>query len=196
MLEAFGDAFPQIDPLAFVHDRAVLIGAVMVGPQSSIWPNTTLRGDDGPILIGEKTSVQDGTTIHCTEHHSKTTIGSRVTVGHNVILHGCTIEDDCLIGMGSIILDNAVVERGAVVGAGTLVPPGKIVRAGTLVMGNPFALLRECSAKDQALIQFSWMEYVKRAEQYRLAAQAKGRATSGDRAARTESTHSSSGDPG
>lgn len=166
MLEAFDGKRPQIAPDAFVHSSAVVIGEVIVGSQSSVWPNVTLRGDDGAIIIGEKTSIQDGTTIHCTEGWSKTVIGPRVTVGHNVILHGCTVGEDCLIGMGSIILDNAVIEPGAFIAAGTLVPPGKVVPAGMMVRGAPFSVVRPCSDKDSAQISFSWQEYVKRTAQY------------------------------
>jgi len=166
MLEHFRGISPTIAGGAFVHQAAVLIGAVEVGPESSIWPNTTLRGDDGPIIIGAQTSIQDGTTIHCTEGFSATTVGSRVTVGHNVILHGCTVGDDCLIGMGAIILDNARIESGALVAAGTVIPSGKVVAAGTMVVGNPFRVIRPCSDKDRALIEFSWRAYVKRAADY------------------------------
>lgn len=166
MLEPFGDKFPVVSPEAFVHERAVLIGEVVVGAQSSVWPNVTLRGDDGPIIIGEKTSIQDNSVIHCVEGMSKTTVGDRVTVGHSVILHGCTIGDDCLIGMGAVILDNAVIEPGAFVAAGALVPPGKVVPAGTMVQGNPFTIKRQCTPRDTALIEFSWREYVTRTGQY------------------------------
>lgn len=166
MIESFEGHVPEIDATAFVHDAAVLIGQVLVGAESSVWPNVTLRADDGPIRIGERTSIQDGTTIHMTEGLSKTTVGDRVTVGHNVILHGCTIQDDVLIGMGAIVLDNAVVERGAFVGAGALVPPNKVVKAGTMVVGNPFRVIRDCNPRDTALIEFSWREYVKRTAQY------------------------------
>jgi len=166
MLEAFEGKEPQIAPDAFVHRAAVLIGDVVIGSEASVWPNVTLRGDDGAIIVGAKTSVQDGTTIHCTEGWSKTTIGARVTIGHNVILHGCTIGDDCLIGMGSIVLDNAVIEPGAFVAAGSLIPPGKVVPAGHMVRGNPFQIVRPCTPKDTAQIAFSWQEYVKRCAQY------------------------------
>ncbi len=166
MLEAFGDKRPQIDPTAFVHEAAVLIGEVSIGAESSVWPNVTLRGDDGPIVIGSQTSIQDGTTIHCTEGWSKTSVGNRVTVGHNVILHGCTIHDDALIGMGAIVMDNVVVESGAFVAAGALVPPGKVVKAGTLMGGNPARVLRELRDRDLEMIQFSWREYVQRTAQY------------------------------
>ena len=165
-LEAFGGKHPRVDPTAFVHAAAWLIGDVVIGPESSVWPHVTLRGDDGPIVIGSCTSIQDNTVIHCTEGLSWTRVGDRVTVGHSVILHGCTIHDDVLIGMGSILLDNAVVESGALVAAGTLVPPGKIVRAGTMVAGNPMKVVRECRDKDREMIEFGWRAYVRRAAEY------------------------------
>ncbi|PRQ02023.1 2,3,4,5-tetrahydropyridine-2,6-dicarboxylate N-acetyltransferase [Enhygromyxa salina] len=166
MLEPFANKLPRVDPSAFVHPAAVLIGDVVVGAQSSVWPNVTLRGDDGPIVIGSCSSIQDNTVIHCTEGLSHTVVGDRVTVGHSVILHGCTVHDEALIGMGAVLLDNAVVESGALVAAGTLVPPGKVVRAGTLVAGNPMRVMRECRDKDREMIAFSWRAYVERAAEY------------------------------
>ncbi|MCB9750116.1 MAG: gamma carbonic anhydrase family protein [Myxococcales bacterium] len=174
-MESFAGVAPRIDARAFIHSAAVLIGDVTVGPESSVWPNVTLRGDDAPIVIGAQTSIQDGTTIHATEGESRTTVGARVTVGHNALLHGCTVGDDCLIGMGSILLDNAVVEPWAFVAAGTLVPPGKVVRAGTLVMGNPMRVVRECTEKDREWIVHSWRSYVKRAREYLERDHARGR---------------------
>ncbi|PRQ01141.1 gamma carbonic anhydrase family protein [Enhygromyxa salina] len=167
MIEPFAGKHPQIHPSAFVHAAAVLIGDVEVGAESSIWPNVTLRGDDGPILIGSQTSIQDNSVIHCTEGLSHTSVGDRVTVGHMAVLHGCTIHDDVLIGMGAVLLDNAVVESGALVAAGTLVPPRKIIKAGTVVAGNPMRVLRQCTDKDREMIAFSWRAYVKRAGEYR-----------------------------
>lgn len=158
---------PVVDPAAFVHRAAVVIGDVRIGRDSSVWPGAVLRGDDAPIVIGDETSIQDGTVIHATEGQSATTVGSRVTVGHRVILHGCTIGDACLIGMGSIILDNAVIEDGAFVGAGALVPPRKVVRRGELVMGSPCRVVRMCSDADREWIEHSWRSYVKRAREYR-----------------------------
>lgn len=166
MLESFAGKSPRIDPTAFVHPAAVLIGDVEVGAESSIWPTVTLRGDDGPIVIGPSSSIQDNSVIHCTEGLSFTRVGARVTVGHSVILHGCTIHDDVLIGMGSILLDNAVVESGALVAAGTLVPPGKVVEAGTLVAGNPMRILRRCTPRDLEMIDSSWRAYVRRSREY------------------------------
>lgn len=169
MLEPFAGKHPRVDPAAFVHASAVLIGDIVIGAESSIWPNVTLRGDDGPVVIGAQTSIQDNTVIHCTEGFSWTRVGDRVTVGHSAVLHGCTIHDDVLIGMGAIVLDNAIVESGALVAAGCLVPPGKIVRAGTVVAGNPMKLLRECRDQDRAMIEAGWRAYVARAAEYRRA---------------------------
>lgn len=166
MLEALRGIRPRVDPTAFVHAAATLIGDVEVGPRASIWPAAVLRGDDGPIVIGAETSIQDGTVIHATEGVSRTTVGARVTVGHKVILHGCTIGDDCLIGMGSIVLDNAVVEPWSFVAAGTVIPPNKVVRSGEMVMGNPFRVVRALTAKDREWIEHSWKAYVKRAAEY------------------------------
>ena len=109
MIEKYKGHTPQIDPEAFVHDNAVLIGDVVVGRRASIWPGVVLRGDQGAIRIGAETSIQDGSIGHATGGLSTTTIGQRCTVGHKALLHGCTVEDDCLIGMGAILMDNCVI---------------------------------------------------------------------------------------
>ncbi|MEE9386207.1 MAG: gamma carbonic anhydrase family protein [Nannocystaceae bacterium] len=167
MQQAFHGSTPQIHPAAYVHPAAVLIGDVRIGLESSVWPHATLRGDDGPILVGERSSIQDNVVIHCIRGRSFTTVGSRVTVGHSAVLHGCTIHDDVLVGMGAILLDDVVVESGSIVAAGTVVPPGKHVPKGSLVAGNPFKILRPCRDKDEALIEFSWREYVARSADYK-----------------------------
>jgi len=166
MLQAFRGKFPQVAAGAFVHSMATLIGDVVIGAGSSVWPGAVLRGDDGPIVIGEHTSIQDGTIIHATEGQSRTTVGSRVTVGHQVILHGCTIADDCLIGMGSCLLDNVVVEGWAFIAAGTLVPPNKRIGAGQMMMGNPGRIVRALTDTDRAWIVHSCRAYTKRAQEY------------------------------
>ncbi|MEZ4452400.1 MAG: gamma carbonic anhydrase family protein [Nannocystaceae bacterium] len=165
-LEPFRGKSPIVDPEAFIHPAAVVIGEVRIGRASSLWPGAVLRGDDAPIVIGDETSIQDGTVIHATEGQSATTVGSRVTVGHRVILHGCTIGDECLIGMGAILLDNAVIEPGAFVGAGALVPPRKVIRSGELVMGSPCRVVRMCTAADREWIEHSWRSYVARTREY------------------------------
>jgi carbonic anhydrase/acetyltransferase-like protein (isoleucine patch superfamily) len=157
---------PQVDPSAYVHERAVVIGRVVLGARTSVWPNATLRGDDGPIVIGDETSIQDNAVVHMTEGTSTTTIGSRVTVGHNAILHGCLVGDLCIIGMGSILLDNCVVGTRCIVGAGTVVPPGKRIEDDSVVFGNPMRVVRKVTPADLEFIAFSWKAYVARAAEY------------------------------
>ena len=166
MLQPLAGIAPHVDPRAYVHPTAVLIGHVHVGPESSIWPNATLRGDDGPIICGAQSSIQDGAVVHMTAGLSTTSVGDRVTVGHNAILHGCRIEDECIVGMGAIVLDNAVVGTGSIVGAGALVPMGKVVPPGSVVVGNPMRVLRPCNDADRDFIRFSWQSYVARAADY------------------------------
>jgi len=133
---ALGDRTPEIDPSAFIHPDAVLIGNVIVGPESSVWPTAVLRGDHGTIRVGAQTSVQDGSIVHCTSTLD-TVIGDRCTIGHNVHLEGCTIEDDCLVGSGSVVLHAAIVRSGSLVGAQALVPNGMEVPSGAMALGVP-----------------------------------------------------------
>ncbi|MDQ1750536.1 MAG: hypothetical protein QOE71_1592 [Pseudonocardiales bacterium] len=133
---ALGDLVPDIHPEAFVHPDAVVIGAVTIGAEASIWPTAVLRGDYGRIEIGELTSVQDGSAVHTTAEWP-TLVGTRCVVGHNVHFEGCTIGDDCLIGSGSIVLNRARVESGAAVGAAALVPEDAMVPAGHIALGVP-----------------------------------------------------------
>ena len=167
MIEPYEDHHPDIDLQAFVHPAAVVIGDVRIGPESSVWPCVSIRGDDGPIVIGSQTSIQDGSVVHNTLGHAYTTVGDRVTVGHAVVLHGCTIENECIIGMGAVILDNAHVEAGCIIGAGTVIPPGKRIAAGQVVIGNPMRVLRACTDQDRAAIDHGWREYVRRLPPYR-----------------------------
>jgi len=167
MLEPFEGQWPRIDPSAFIHRAATVIGDVEIGRESSVWPGATLRGDDAPIRIGAQTSIQDGCVVHTTEGLSTTIVGDRVTVGHAAILHGCRIEDACIIGMGSIILDNAHVEHHCIIGAGALIPPNKRVPSGSVVVGNPMKILRACTESDLKAIEDGWKEYVTRTAQYR-----------------------------
>jgi carbonic anhydrase/acetyltransferase-like protein (isoleucine patch superfamily) len=133
---ALGELTPEIHPEAFVHPDAIVIGAVTIGAQASIWPAAVLRGDYGHIAVGELTSIQDGTVVHTTAEWP-TVIGARCVVGHNVHVEGCTIGDDCLIGSGSIVLNRATVEAGAGVGAAALVPEDAIVPTGHIALGIP-----------------------------------------------------------
>lgn len=133
---AIGDREPTIDPSAYVHPDAVVIGDVRIGPESSIWPGAVLRGDYGSIIIGAQTSIQDGSVIHCTDEHN-TVIGNRVTVGHNVHIEGALIHDDCLIGSGSTVLNESVIGPHSLVGAGALVGLRKVVPPHARALGVP-----------------------------------------------------------
>jgi carbonic anhydrase/acetyltransferase-like protein (isoleucine patch superfamily) len=133
---ALGERRPQIDPTAFVHPDAVIIGDVRIGAESSIWPTAVLRGDVGTIIVGSQTSVQDGTIVHCTRSLN-TVIGDRCVVGHNAHLEGCTIHDDSLVGSGSTVLHKAEVGPHALVGAHALVGNNKIVPPHARALGIP-----------------------------------------------------------
>ena len=135
-LYAIGEHTPSIDPSAFVHPEAVIIGDVRIGPESSVWPTAVLRGDTGRIVVGAQTSVQDGTVIHCTSRED-TVVGDRCVIGHRVHLEGCTVEDDSLVGSGAVVLHRVVVRAGAFVAAGALVPPDTEVPAGAMARGVP-----------------------------------------------------------
>lgn len=145
---ALGTRVPDIDPTAFVHPDAVVIGDVVIGPEATVWPTAVLRGDHGRIVVGAQTSVQDGTVVHCTAD-LPTLIGARCVVGHNAHLEGCTVEDDCLIGSGSVVLHRVVVRSGALVGAGALVPNGTEVPARAMALGVP-ARIRPDSVEEGA----------------------------------------------
>jgi carbonic anhydrase/acetyltransferase-like protein (isoleucine patch superfamily) len=138
-LYALGDIEPQIDPEAFVHPEATIIGNVVIGPGSTIWPQAVLRGDQSRIVIGARTSVQDGAVLHCTRE-LETTVGNDCTIGHLAHLEGCTVEDSALVGTGSIVLHRAVIHSGALVGAGALVPGGMEVPGGAMALGIPAQL--------------------------------------------------------
>ena len=135
-LYAIGEREPTIDPAAFVHPDAVIIGDVTVGPESTIWPGAVLRGDHGAIRVGARTSVQDGAIVHCTSAHD-TVIGDNCTIGHRAHLEGCTVEDECLIGSGSVVLHRVVVRTGALVGAQALVTNDTEVPERAMALGVP-----------------------------------------------------------
>jgi gamma-carbonic anhydrase len=158
---------PQIHADAFVHPDATVIGDATIAARASIWPTTVLRADMGRIVIGEDTSVQDGTIIHLTEGWSETVVGARVTIGHRVILHGCTVGDDCLIGMGSILLDNATIGRGSLVAAGSLVPVGMQVPEGSFVRGSPAVVVGPVKEHHTAMIDGGWRTYTDYARRYK-----------------------------
>lgn len=160
---------PTIHPEAFVAPTATIIGDVMIGRCSSIWFGCTVRGDVHSIRIGEDTNIQDHCVIHVTGGKFGTQIGSGITVGHGVILHGCTLEDGCFIGMGATVLDGAVIESGAMVAAGAVVTPGKRVKAGELWAGNPAKFLRALRPDEIAHFASSAANYAALGAEYRIA---------------------------
>ena len=160
---ALGDLEPTIAPDAYVHPDAVVIGDVTIGSESSIWPGAVLRGDSGPITIGARTSIQDGSVVHTTEW-APTTVGNGCVVGHIVHLEGCTIEDDALVGSGSVVLHQAIVRSGALVGANAVCSGGFEVPTGAMALGIP-ATLRPDSV-DPEMIKHSAEFYVERGKRY------------------------------
>ena len=157
---------PDIHPSAFIAPTAAVMGDVTLGADSSVWYGAVLRGDMAPITIGEATNLQDGTIVHVDEG-VPCTIGRRVGVGHRVILHGCTVEDDCLIGMGSVLLNHVRIGTGSVVAAGAVVPEGMEVPPGSLVMGVPGRIVRKVDAGLRERIEGTWRHYVEQAAAHR-----------------------------
>jgi carbonic anhydrase/acetyltransferase-like protein (isoleucine patch superfamily) len=150
---------PKIDPAAFIHPAAVVIGDVVIGARTSVWPTAVIRGDTDSIVIGDECSVQDGTVIHV-DHGVSTTIGNRVAIGHRAIVHGATVEHDALIGMGSILLNRVHVGTGSIVGAGALCPEGMIVPPNSLVLGVPGRVVRQTTAEERERIQHTVNSYL------------------------------------
>ena len=168
MLRPFRSIHPTVDPSAFVDMSAQVIGDVHIGPESSVWMNVVVRGDVNHIRIGSRTNVQDLTLVHVMRETHPTIVGDDVTIGHSVVVHGCTIEDRCLIGMGAILLNGCRIGGGSIVAAGTLVPEGMIVPPGSMVMGVPGKVRRSLTREEDASIKWYADNYVR----YRLDFQA------------------------
>lgn len=166
MIESFREHSPHLEPGAWVHQSATVIGQVSLGENVSIWPGAVLRGDMGRIQIGANSNIQDGSVAHMTDGLSSCVIGERVTVGHRAILHGCKVGNDCLIGMGAILLDNCVIPDGCVVGAGALVTGGKTFPPGSLILGSPAKAVGPVKAGQQQWIAYSWKHYLDTAVHY------------------------------
>jgi carbonic anhydrase/acetyltransferase-like protein (isoleucine patch superfamily) len=160
---ALGDRAPSIHPDAYVHPDAVIIGSVTIGARSSVWPGAVLRGDEGDIVIGARTSIQDNSVLHTTAAHS-TIVGDDCVVGHIVHLEGCTIENGCLIGNGSIVLHRVVVHSGAIVGANAVVLNDTDVPSGALAVGSPAVI--KLDRVRQSDIDDGVQKYVQRAAMY------------------------------
>ena len=167
MTESFKEKLPQMGEEAWIHHSAVVIGDVHLGARSNIWPNVTLRGDEGSIYIGSDTNIQDNSCVHMTGGFSESYIGSRVTIGHMCLLHGCKIEDDCLIGMGSMLLDRCVIGAGSYIAAGTMITGGKVIPPHSFVMGRPGNLVIKAIPEIRRQeIQYSWRHYVEATKSY------------------------------
>jgi carbonic anhydrase/acetyltransferase-like protein (isoleucine patch superfamily) len=162
----YNGIYPSIAQDAFIAPNAVIIGDVTIGSKSSIWFGCVLRGDVAKIAIGEQTNIQDGSVIHVTRNGVDTIIGSGVTIGHKVLLHGCAINDGAFIGMGSTIMDKSIVESGAMVAAGSLVSGKKIIKTGEVWAGNPAKFFREIKEEELNHIPVSAANYVKHAGEY------------------------------
>ena len=173
MIRPFDGIEPTIPASAFVDDSAVVIGDVVLGEDTSVWPTAVIRGDVNRIRIGARPSIQDGSVVHATHDGpytpggASTTVGDDVTVGHKVILHACTIHDRVLVGMGAIVMDKAVVEADVIIGAGSLVPPGKVLESGYLYVGSPVKQIRPLTEKEKEQLLYSAGYYVKLARRHR-----------------------------
>jgi len=156
---------PCIAADVYLDVAAVVIGDVEIGEDSSIWPMVAIRGDVNHIRIGERTNIQDGCVLHVTHPGAfgpggPLLIGNDVTVGHNAVLHACTVEDQCLIGMGSIVLDGAIIRQGAMIGAGSVVSPAKELAGGYLYLGSPARQVRELNQQEKDFLLYSAQHYV------------------------------------
>jgi len=175
-LRTYRDRSPRLGARVYVDPAAVLIGDVELGDDASLWPCAVARGDVNAIRIGARSNIQDGAVLHVTHDGPYTpggfplTIGADVTVGHGAVLHACTIEDACLIGMHATVLDGARVGRNAMIGAGALVAPGKVVGAGELWLGNPARCVRMLDARQIEQLYYSAQHYVRLKDEYLRAA--------------------------
>ncbi|MDK2123689.1 gamma carbonic anhydrase family protein [Parachitinimonas caeni] len=172
-ISLFAGTQPKVDDSAYVHESAQVIGDVVIGANSSIWPMAVVRGDVNYIRIGADSNVQDLCMLHVSHRRESDPegapliIGDRVTIGHSVVLHGCTIGDECLIGIGTIVLDRAIIEPQVMVGAGSLVPPGKVLKSGYLYLGRPVKEVRKLTDEELAHFSYSAQHYIRLMNQYK-----------------------------
>jgi carbonic anhydrase/acetyltransferase-like protein (isoleucine patch superfamily) len=167
MIRSYRGRTPQIPASAYIDPDAVIIGDVTIGEHSSVWPGVVIRGDVNWIRIGARTNIQDGSVLHVMMDTHPLQLGDAVTIGHGVILHGCTIESRVLIGMGSVLLNGAKIGTGSIVAAGTLVPENTVVPPGSLFMGHPGKFRRTLTPEDQASIEAYAARYIQYAETYK-----------------------------
>jgi carbonic anhydrase/acetyltransferase-like protein (isoleucine patch superfamily) len=150
---------PKIPDSCFLAENSTIVGDVKVGEDCSIWYNAVIRGDVNSIEIGEETNIQDGAVIHCTYQKAATIIGSRVSIGHKAIVHGCTIKDDVLIGMGAIVMDHVVIESGSIVAAGAIVTAGTKIEANSIYAGIPAKKMKAVSEENFEMIKRTSKNY-------------------------------------
>jgi carbonic anhydrase/acetyltransferase-like protein (isoleucine patch superfamily) len=171
-LRTYKSAWPHIHDSAYVDSQASVIGDVVIGPDSSVWPMTVIRGDVNRIRIGARSNVQDGSVIHVTHPYAgvsqgyAATIGDDVTIGHRAVIHGCSIGNECLIGIGAVILDGAVLQDRVLLGAGSLVTEGKVLESGHLYLGSPARMARTLSDEEIKWFKYSAQHYVKLKNDY------------------------------
>ena len=172
MIREFEGIKPTISANCYIDPSAEVIGDVVIGENSSVWPLTVIRGDVNIIRIGDNTNIQDGSVLHVShagEFNPKGAelhIGNQVSVAHKALMHGCRIGDRCMIGMGSIIMDDAIVEDEVMIGAGSLVPPGKRLESGYLFLGNPVKQIREITAREKEFLIYLANHYVQSKQKY------------------------------
>ena len=167
MLKAYRGIFPTIAAGVFIEETAVVIGDVVIGSESSVWFHAVVRGDVNSIRIGHRTNIQDLSLLHVTHDTHPLTLGDDVTVGHHVVLHGCTIRDRVLVGMGAIIMDGVVIEEDSIIGAGALITEGQHIPPKSLVLGSPARIKRTLSDREVQWIKDSAHNYVRYAQDYR-----------------------------
>ena len=172
MIRSFRGVAPRIGENSYIDESAVVIGDVEMGENCSVWPLTVIRADINKIRIGNHTNIQDGSVLHVTHRGpfspdgAELHIGNQVTVGHKVLLHGCRIGNQCLIGMGSIVTDNAIIEDRVMIGSGSLVPPNKVLESGYLYLGNPVVQKRPLSEREIEFLSYVSEHYVLMKESY------------------------------
>jgi len=167
MIKKFRGKSPLIPNSCYISESVDLIGDVILGENVSIWFGTVVRGDMNFIIIGNQSNIQDNSVIHVTTDISPTRIGDEVTVGHNAIIHGATIEDRCLIGMGAIIMDDVVIGEGSIVGAGAVVPPNTIIPPRSLLVGLPAKVVRQTTDKELEMIIDRAQHYIDFSQEYK-----------------------------
>lgn len=160
----YNELFPKIDETVFLASGVKVVGDVLIGKNSSVWYNCVIRGDVHYVQIGENTNIQDCSMLHVTNGRFPLNIGNKVTIGHSVKLHGCTLQDLCLVGIGAIVLDGAIVEKNSMVAAGTVIKPGFVVPSGKLVAGVPGKVVRDLSSDEILDLENSAERYMKYTE--------------------------------